>query len=132
MNIYLDSSALVKLVIAESESPALIKFLDSCGAHHFVTSALSRTEVTLAAATAGTEAQAQVRDQLASVDFIAVDDDVLLRATQLFPRERLRTLDAIHIASAQVVGLSLESIVTYDQRMTDSARRLGFAVVQPA
>jgi predicted nucleic acid-binding protein len=132
LNIYLDSSALVKLVIAESESPALIKFLDSCGADHFVTSALSGVEVARATATAGSEAQAQARDQLASIDFIAVDDDVLLRATQLFPGERLRTLDAIHIASAQMVGLSLESIVTYDQGMTDSARRLGFAVVQPA
>jgi predicted nucleic acid-binding protein len=132
LSIYLDSSALVKLVIRESESESLITFLDERNDTNLVTSALSRVEVARAAATGGPEVRALAHSHLASIDQIAIDDEVLLRASQIFADERLRTLDAIHLASALSIGASLKNVVTYDQRMTNAARRLGLDVVAPA
>ena len=65
-----------------------------------------------------------VRDGLRRVDLIAIDDRILESAGTLEPRV-LRTLDAIHLATAIAVGDDLEAIVSYDERMVEAARLLG-------
>jgi predicted nucleic acid-binding protein len=130
LSVYLDSSAIVKLVARETESNALRRFLRR-RAERRVTSALARVEVVRAVAAAGPEAIAQARRQLARVDQLTVDRDLLDAAATLAPGTMLRSLDAIHLAAAQSLGAELSSVITYDRRMQESAAALGIAVAAP-
>ncbi len=78
----------------------------------------------------GPDALMIVRDGLRRVDLIAIDDRILDSAGTLEPRV-LRTLDAIHLATAIAVGDDLEAIVTYDERMVEAARLLGLSTATP-
>lgn len=127
--VYLDSSAIVKLVVAEPESEALLRFLRSRPIR--VSSALARVEVLRAVSPHGKAAMARGRAVLARVGLLALDDALLDEAAALSPGE-LRSLDAIHLASARVFGNELEALVTYDARMTRAAAHLGFGCVAPA
>lgn len=131
MTLYLDSSALVKLVQREKESDALRRFLRRHRADRLVTSALARVEVVRAVIIGGPAALAQARRQLSRLDQILLSTDVLDRATMLAPNVPLRSLDAIHLAAAQVVGADLRSLVTYDLRMAEAAQDVGIAVETP-
>lgn len=131
MRLYLDSSALVKLVQRETESDTLRRFLRRHRMDQLVTSALARVEVVRAVLFGGPAAIAQARRQLARLDQIVLGPDVLDRAATLAPNFQLRSLDAIHLAAAQVVGPDLRAIVTYDQRMTAPAQSLGFTIETP-
>jgi predicted nucleic acid-binding protein len=131
MRLYLDSSALVKLVQREKESDALRRFLRRHRADQLVTSALARVEVCRAVLIGGPAALAQARRQLSRLDQILLSTEVLDRAATLAPNVPLRSLDAIHLAAAQVVGTDLRAVVTYDGRMADAARDLGLAVERP-
>lgn len=127
--IYLDASALVKLVIDEPEQDALQRHLGSRPSRH-VTSALARVEVLRAAkvASPGPSAQAQAERILGRCVLIAVSDPVLRDAAQLASL-RLRSLDAIHLASARSFGP--HEFITYDEQLAEAARDLGMTVVQP-
>lgn len=127
---YLDSSAFVKTVVEEPASPPLRAFLAGNGARH-VSSALLRAEALRAVRHLGPEALAAARDGLRRIDLIAVDDRILDAAGVLEPAI-LRTLDAIHLATALAVGDDLGVIVTYDNRMTAAAGTLGLRTVSPA
>jgi uncharacterized protein len=125
---YLDSSAIVKLAILEPESTALRRYLRR--RRPLVASALARTEVLRALLPAGDEAVARGRSVLERLDLVRVTDRVLNAAALLRPPE-LRSLDAIHLATAQQLGHDLTALVTYDDRMVAAARRLGCRIVQP-
>ena len=127
--LYLDSSAFVKLIVDETESAALRAHLASRDARR-VSSALLRTESLRAVRHLGPDALATVREGLRRVDLIGMDDRILDAAGTLAP-QILRTLDAIHLATALAVGDDLEAIVTYDERMIDAARLLGLSTVTP-
>ena len=131
MKLYLDSSAIVKLVQREAESASLRRYLRRQGGSPRVTSALARVEVVRAFVIAGPAAVAQARRELDRMYQITLDQDVLDRAATLTPQVRLRSLDAIHLASAQLLGADLQAVVTYDQRMTDAATALGMVVSAP-
>lgn len=126
---YLDSSAFVKLVVDEAESTALRRYL---AAHdtRFVASALLRTESVRAVRHLGSDALAAMRDGLRRIDLIGIDDRILDTAGGLEPTV-MRTLDAIHLATALSMGDDLIAIVTYDERMIEAARRLGLAIESP-
>lgn len=126
---YLDSSALVKLAVAEAESAALRRFLRR--RRPLISSALARTEVGRALLPYGTEADGRGRAVLARVDLVRVSDRVLELAARLQPPE-LRSLDAIHLATAQQLGADLGRVVTYDVRMSAAAQSLGWTVVAPS
>ena len=127
--VYLDSSAFVKLVVAERRSSALRAYLRRQDRRR-VSSALLRTEAVRAVRLLGPDALAQTRRALRAIDLIAVSDGVLDAAGTLEPRV-LRTLDAIHIATALALGDDLSVIVTYDERMADSAHLLGLPIAMP-
>jgi uncharacterized protein len=131
MRLYLDSSALVKLVQREAESDALRRFLRRRRADQLVTSTLARVEVVRAVLAGGPLAVAQARRQLSRLDQIVLNPELLDRAATLAPALKLRSLDAIHLAAAQVTGDELRAVVTYDQRMTDAARSLALTVETP-
>lgn len=127
--VYLDSSAFVKLVVEETESVPARTFLANRDARR-VSSALLRTESLRAVRHLGPDALATVREGLRRVDLIGIDDRILDAAGLLEPHV-LRTLDAIHLATAMAVGDDLEVIVTYDERMVDAARLLGMSTATP-
>ncbi|MBI2832889.1 MAG: PIN domain-containing protein [Acidobacteria bacterium] len=95
-----------------------------------VSSALARTEVLRALLPAGDEAVARGRSVLQRLDLVRVNDRVLNAAAVLHPPE-LRSLDAIHLATAQHLGRELTALVTYDDRMATAAKQLGYKIVQP-
>ena len=125
---YLDSSAIVKLVIAEAESDALRRHLST--RRPLVSSALARTEVARALMPSGPQALARGHDVLRRIQLLRINDRVLGEAGAMEPAE-LGSLDAIHLASAQQLGASIAHIVTYDERLADAARASGWAVAAP-
>ncbi len=125
---YVDSSAIVKLVVAEPESRALRRHLSR--RQPLVSSALARTEVTRALLPSGPEAVTRGQAALGQIQLVRVNDRVLNDAARMRPHE-LRSLDAIHLASALLLGSAVKLIVTYDERMADAARALGWSVDSP-
>jgi predicted nucleic acid-binding protein len=126
--IYLDSSAIVKLAVAEKESAALRRYLR--GRVPLVVSALARTEVARALLPLGPSAVQRGHDVLARLEQIRVSDRILLEAGSLLPAE-IRSLDAIHLATMRQLGASLRRLVTYDSRMSSAASLLGISAVAP-
>ncbi len=129
MATYLDSSAIVKLAVREPESLALRRYLRR--RQPLVSSALARTEVLRALLPVGDEAVARGRNVLQRLDLVRVNDRILNAAGVLLPPE-LRSLDAIHLATARELGDELGALVTYDDRMVAAAKRLGYKIVQPS
>ena len=128
MATYLDSSAIVKLAVREPESLALRRYLRRKPA--LVSSALARTEVLRALLPSGDAAVARGRAVLQRIDLVRVNDRILNAAGVLHPSE-LRSLEAIHLATAQELGDELSALVTYDDRMVTAAKQLGYRIVQP-
>jgi len=126
---YLDSSAIVKLVVAEAESTALRAHLRR--RRPLVSSALARTEVIRSLLPFGDEAVTRGHEVLATLDLVRINDRILRAAGELEPHE-LRSLDAIHPASAQQFEDELRHVVTYDTRMIDSAHLLGLKTATAA
>lgn len=125
---YLDSSAIVKLAVAEPESAALRRYLRR--RRPYVSSALARTEVARALLPAGSAAVRRGADVLAGIELVRVNDRVLGLAGTLLPVE-LRSLDAVHLATAHLLGDDLARVVTYDERMADAAGSMGWTVAAP-
>jgi hypothetical protein len=126
---YLDSSAVVRLVIAEPESAALRRYLRR--RRPLVSSALARTEVLRALLSFGEVALARGRRVLRTIELMRVNDRVFEVAGTLLPAE-VRSLDAVHLATAQQLGDELGVVVTYDVRMADAAAKLGLETHSPA
>ena len=127
--IYLDASAFVKLIVQEPESPALRDFL--AGEHgRYISSALLRTETLRAADRHGSHALVAAREALGRIDLVSIDDRIL-ESAGLLHQEILRSLDAVHVATALAIGDDLDVVVTYDQRMIDASAALGFRTATP-
>jgi predicted nucleic acid-binding protein len=126
---YVDSSAIVKLAVAEPESKALRRYLSR--RQPLVSSALARTEVARALMPSGREAVTRGEDVLRRIQLLRVNDHVLRDAGRLEPTD-FRSLDAIHLASARHLGPSVKQIVTYDERMAEAARASGWSVAAPS
>jgi predicted nucleic acid-binding protein len=127
--VYLDASAIVKLAVEERESDALRRYLRP--RRPLVTSALSRAEVARALLPLGMDAVRRGEAVLTHVETVRINERVLTSAGRLGPVD-LRTLDAIHLATAAEVGDDLARLVTYDGRMASAAEALGFSVVAPS
>lgn len=126
---YVDSSAIVKLAVAEPESKALRRYLSR---HQpLASSALARTEVARALMPSGPEALARGEVVLRHIQLLRINDRVLSDAGRMEPAE-LRSLDAIHLASARLLGPSVKDIVTYDRRMAGAAEASGWSVAAPS
>ena len=129
--IYADSSALLKLVFAEDESPALRTWLSERRPESIVSSELARIEVVRAARrTSDARLEAEGRAIAADLDVVPMDRAVQDLAAEIGDPS-LRTLDAIHLASAILIRDELTGFVAYDQRLVDAAREAGLQVVRP-
>jgi uncharacterized protein len=129
--LYLDSSALVKLVVPEQETSALRRLLRLWPRRS--TSALAAVEVPRAARRHSNDAPVARRAEevLAQIGQIAISREILSRAAELEPAT-LRALDAIHLVSALTLGRDLGALVTYDVDLEKAARSLGIDVLAPS
>jgi uncharacterized protein len=125
---YLDSSAIVKLAVRETESVALRRYLRR--RRPLVSSSLARTEVLRALLPGGDDAVGAGRKALKRLDLVRISNRILDEAAEMLPAS-IRSLDAIHLASANQLGKDLGAIVTYDERMAEAARDLGHRIVAP-
>ena len=120
MLVYLDSSAIVKLVRTEPETAALVAHLRAWPER--VSSALARLELlrALRRDRALPQTYRRASEVLARLALIRIDDSVLATAEGLDPSD-LRALDAIHLATALSLGRDLTAVVTYDRRLAEAA-----------
>ena len=126
--VYLDSSALVKLEVAEPESAVLRRALRHERSR--ASCALARVEVVHAVRPHGPAAVARARRLLRRLDLVQLDDELLDDAAML-DGGVLRSLDAIHLAAAATLGEELSMVITYDERMATAARLTGLTVKAP-
>jgi predicted nucleic acid-binding protein len=124
---YLDTSAFVKLVRSEVESPALRREL---AGRELLSSALLIVEGRRAARRYGELAVRRASVALTAITLIPLDQPVLDAAAELDPVE-LRSLDALHLATVVSLGENLERLYCYDTRLADAGQALGISVSQP-
>lgn len=127
--LYIDASAAMKLVVEEPESWALA---DALAGDQLISSEICRVELgrVLRRLGLGQGAERLVRGVVERIELLRLDDQILDRAGELGPND-LRTLDAIHLASALAIGRELDAVVTYDRRLAAAAEGAGFAVLTP-
>jgi uncharacterized protein len=128
--IYLDSAAVVKLVHAEAESPALRAWLGERAETGWVSSVLVEIESFRALARYAPEAATRLHPVLDQIDLIDLSPRVRLLA-QTVRLATVRTLDAIHLGTALSIRRSLTSFATYDKRLLDAAIAAGLPADSP-
>jgi predicted nucleic acid-binding protein len=127
---YLDTSALVKLVVSEAETAALRAWMGEAERTP-VSCDLARTELLRAVRRAAPDRVVQARAVLDSITLIEVTTSVFEEAGRLDPTV-LRSLDAVHLAAALSLGDDLDGIVTYDERFAEAAQSNGVPVTSPS
>lgn len=130
--LYLDTSALVKLIRIEPESAALADWLDERSEFRWVTSVLAEVELTRAIRAVAPDGLSAVPTVLARLDRFEIDA-VTRSTTATYSDPTLRSLDAIHLATAQIAASAapLTAFVTYDSRLREAARAHQFTTVAP-
>ena len=127
--VYLDSSALVKLVVDEPESAALARHLRRHPSR--ISCALARVEVIRAVRSHNPKAVTRAGQLLERISLLRLDDVLLHDAAEL-DHEVMRSLDAIHLAAARTLGDALVELITYDQRMAAAAQAMRLPLSAPA
>lgn len=128
--IYLDSSAVLKLVATEAESDALEDWLVERRDVPLVSSALTQVEVLRACRRLDEGLLPDARRLLRGLDLLPMDPSILDTAAEL-PARALRSLDALHLASALSLDPDLDTFVAYDQRLLAAAETAGLPVARP-
>jgi uncharacterized protein len=127
---YADTSAVIKLLVEEAYSKAFAAFYDSHADAEWVSSALLRIELTRAVARGMPALLPDARDLLTAFSYVAIDDDIVAAAMDE-PDRTLRSLDAIHLATARIFGPDLDAVVTYHNRLATAASDAGLMIVAP-
>ena len=128
--IYLDASAVLKLLIEEPESAALESWITAQAGAPMVTSILAKVEVLRACRRLNAEALPAATALLAELDLIPLTTDVIDHAAEV-GGPLLRSLDAIHLASALSIGVDLAAFVCFDRRLLEAASAAGLEAVHP-
>ena len=127
MSWYADSSAILKLLIAERESVDLADFIDFT----IKSSALTRVEIIRVLHKIAPEKIAQAQVILAGIDLTPLNPAILSAAENFAPTITLKSLDALHVASVLFLGTAVEGLISYDKQMIKNAKELGIKVVSP-
>lgn len=130
MTLYLDGSAVVKLVRDERETCGLRRRLEQTPVHS--SSLLLQVEVLRAVETLGVASVGKARQILREITLLDLDRWVAEQAATLRVEPFLRSLEAIHVATARRLGADLTALITYDRRIADAARQLALPVESPA
>ena len=129
MAVYVDTSALVKLVVAEAETDALRHWILQ-DARTLVSCDLARTELMRAVRRVVPDRAVLARQVLDSITLVSLSPSVFDEAGRLDPAD-MRSLDAVHLAAALDLGDDLEGMVTYDERLAAAAAANGVIVLAP-
>jgi predicted nucleic acid-binding protein len=129
--IYLDTSAFLKTMFDEPESPAINRYLEGVNDPRFVSSTLLAIEARRGALRANPRRLPRVDLALIRVAQIEMDGPVVETASRL-PDPMLRSLDAIHLATALLIRSDVEVLLSYDQRMLAAAAAHGLPTAAPA
>jgi uncharacterized protein len=128
--VYLDSSAIIKLVFEEPETSALETFLADRPTR--ISSVLARVEVLRVTRTvADAMVTTHAHDVLARIQLVRPDDALFRQAADVEPSE-LRALDAVHLTTALSLGSDLAGMIVYDKQLGQAARRAGLTVWAPS
>lgn len=127
---YADTSAVIKLLAEESHSRAFAAFYDARTDAEWVSSALLRIEVTRTVNRVMPALLPDARDLLLAFSSIAIDEEIVEGAMNE-PDRGLRSLDAIHLATARILGPDLDAVVSYDDRLIKAAQDAGLETVSP-
>jgi uncharacterized protein len=127
---YADTSAVIKLLAEETHSAAFAAFYDERADAEWVSSALLRIEVTRAVARVRPALLPDARDLLLAFSYIAIDEDIVDGAV-IEPDRGLRSLDAIHLATARILAPDLNAVVSYDDRLIKGAEEAGLPTASP-
>ncbi len=128
--IYLDTTALLRLITNHTETPALSAYLHQHTDTTWITCTLTRAELLRATATIHPDATDHAHQILASLDLVALTDRLLDAAIALQPPPP-HTTNALHLAAALTAGPRLHHLVTYDDQLAAAATNLGITVTQP-
>ena len=128
--IYLDTSAALKLVMPETETTGLELWLAERAGTPRVSSRLLRNEMLRSVARNAPERMSRANAVLSSVALVSMDD--VAPTAEVIGERTLRSLDAIHLATAHELRTEVTAFVCYDKRLGDSARALGLPVEAPA
>lgn len=129
--IYLDSSALLKLLFEEPESDALTLWISERAGTPMVSSELAKTEVVRAARRIDGEVVPKARALVSQLDLIPMSSSLIEEAADT-GEPLLRTLDAIHLASALSIRDDLTAFVAYDRRLAAAVEAAGIATIRPS
>jgi uncharacterized protein len=129
--IYLDTSALLKLVWVEDQSRALRAFLDAQGNEPSVSSRILTIETRRAVRRAAPDLMPRADLLLTQVGQVGLSHAVVESASRL-PDLALRSLHAIHVATALVLGEEVSAFATYDKSLFTAAQALRLPVVAPS
>jgi len=124
---YIDSSAILKLLISEKESIALVEFLDAPAK----TSAISRVEVMRSLNRINPEKIAEGQAALSRFELIPASSPILILAENFPTAITLKSLDAIHVATVVFLNKTIRGLITYDKAMIKNAKELGIKVASP-
>ncbi len=128
--IYLDSSALLKFVRLEAETAPLREWLAQRQEQQVISNELGRVEVLRVARRIGGQSLIEARAVVGDIDLVPLDRAVQDLAAEI-GGPLLRTLDALHLASAVLLSDELTAFVAYDHRLSDAAKVAGLAVATP-
>jgi uncharacterized protein len=127
--IYVDTSAALKLVWSERESAAVTAVLNT--RTDLVSSALLAVEARRGAIRNDVRALPRVDLMLSQFTLLAISEAIIESASRL-PDPTLRSLDAIHLATALLVREDIDALVSYDDRLLASAAAHGISTASPA
>lgn len=128
--IYLDSSAITKVLVEEPNSAALQRWLELRPHSARASSEIASVEVIRACRRVSPALADEAELLLADWDLIFLDQSIIHRAARVDP-PHLRSLDAVHLTSALSVKSDLTAFVTYDRKLGSAARAAGLAVATP-
>lgn len=127
---YADASAVIKLLAEETHSLALAGFYDEHTDAEWVSSALLKIELTRAVTRVMPVLLPDARDLLRAFSYVSIDDDIVEAAANE-PDRGLRSLDAVHLATARIFGDELDALVSYDDRLLRAAAGAGLPTASP-
>jgi predicted nucleic acid-binding protein len=127
---YLDTSAAFKLLAAEEHAQAFLAFYREHRNDDWISSDLLRIELTRAVARNWRALIPDAQRLLDAFEYIQIDEDVV-RSAMVEPDPLLRSFDAIHLATARLLGSELTALLTYDDRLAAAAKDTGIPTRTP-
>jgi predicted nucleic acid-binding protein len=124
---FLDSSAILKLIVEEPESKTLRRFIPE----YKMASRLSRLEVLRNVHRIDPKKVSTARDKLDGIFYVEINTPVLKNAEEIALSMEIKSLDAIQAGSALFLKDSIAGVISYDKNLNRALKLLGIKVYAP-